>query len=96
MKQGAPIAYVMPSPGLGFQYGLAAFAWSKRKNAALVFENYVMSVDGQTVWHGGNETASPIGVAGSLPIAAITPWDTTAYPPDVMKAYSERWTKIFK
>ncbi len=96
IQQGAPIKLVIPSPGLGFEYGLGAFGWSKRPNAARVFEDYVMSVDGQSAWHGGGESASPIGVPGSVPIDSITPWDIAAYPPDVVKSYTGRWNKIFK
>lgn len=96
MQKGAPLNYVTPNPDLGFEYGLAAVNWSKRKNAALVFEDYVMSADGQAAWHSNNGTASPLGVPNSPSISTITAWDAAAYTPEVIKAYTEHWNKIFK
>lgn len=96
-NKGAPIDYVIPSPGLGVQYAFAALGWSKRPNAALLLADYLMSVEGQTAWHGSGETASPrTGIRGSLAYSGITPWDTEFYTPAVSKEYRERWTRIFK
>lgn len=97
IEQGAPIGYVVPSPGLGNLYGVAAVGWSKRPNAALVLTDYIMSMDGQTAWHGRGESASPLpGVPGAIPAATITPYDPGKYPPPVAAKYREYWTKIFK
>jgi iron(III) transport system substrate-binding protein len=95
--QGAPIGYVIPDPCAGNVYGLAVPNWTKRKEAALVFEDYVMSMAGQTAWHGGGQSASPLpGVPGALSMASLTILDQAAYPPDVAKTYTEHWNKIFK
>lgn len=97
MEKGAPIDYIVPNPGLGVEYIAAAFAWSRRPNAALVMLDYIMSAQGQAAWHGTGETASPrAGIAGSLPIASITPWNPHDYPSEVANRYRERWTRMFK
>ena len=97
IDQGAPIKYVIPNPGLGFEYAMGGMGWSKRPNATLVFMDYVMSKDGQTAWHGTGEGASPRSdVAGSIPIGNITAWDTAAYPSDVVTKYRAYWSGIFK
>ena len=76
---------------------MGGMGWSKRPNATLVFMDYVMSKDGQTAWHGTGEGASPrTDVAGSIPIANITAWDTAAYPTDVANKYRAYWNGIFK
>lgn len=97
VKQGAPIAFFQPNPSLGAQFGLATLGWSKRPEAALVFTDWLMSREGQTVWHSGGETASPLpNIPGSLNAATITTYDIKAYPPDVVKTYRERWDRVFK
>jgi iron(III) transport system substrate-binding protein len=96
-EKGAPIEMVIPNPSLGIQYAGGAFGWSKRPNAAMVLLDYMMSVEGQTLWHSTGESASPrTGIKGSLVAASITPWDPSKYPPEVVKAYRDRWNKIFK
>ncbi len=97
MEKGAPIDFAMPSPGMGYKFGLAVLGWGKRRNAALVFMDYVMSPDGQAAWHGNGTSASPLpGVPGGLPINAVTPWNPADYPADVTKRYTDRWNRIFK
>ncbi len=97
IDQGAPIKYVIPNPGLGFEYAMGGMGWSKRPNATLVFMDYVMSRDGQAAWHGTGEGASPrTDVPGSIPIANITAWDTAAYPAEVVNKYRAYWSGIFK
>lgn len=96
MDLGAPIGYVVPNPGTGIVYAAGAFGWSKRPNAAILMLDYIMSVEGQTDWHGRGETASPLpGIPGSLNASAIALWDIDAYPPEVVSKYRERWNKIF-
>jgi iron(III) transport system substrate-binding protein len=97
MDQGAPIDYVVPNQVLANLYAVTAFGWSKRPNAAVVFIDYVMSREGQAVWHGRGESVSPLpGIPGAFPATGVTPWDADAYPPDVAAKYRERWSKIFK
>lgn len=97
IDQGAPIKFVIPNPGLGFEYAMGGLGWSKRPNATLVFMDYVMSKDGQTAWHGTGEGASPRSdIPGSIPIANVTAWDTSAYPPEVVTKYRAYWSGIFK
>ncbi len=95
--QGAPIAYTVPSPGLGNQYAAGALAWSKRPNAALLFLDFVMSRDGQSAWHGQGGSASPLrDIKGGLDFDAITPYDPAAWTPEKIAAYRARWNTIFR
>jgi ABC-type Fe3+ transport system substrate-binding protein len=88
---------VAPNPGIGIAYAISALGWSKRPNAARLFADYVLSVAGQTAWHGKGESASPLpGIPGSLDGANITPWDPDACPPDIVKACTARFNSIFK
>lgn len=97
IEQGAPLGMVFPNPGGGYDWAGGALAWSKRPNAALVLIDWLISVEGQTAWHGAGETASPRpGIPGALPYASINPWDPVKFPPDVVKAYTARWNGIFK
>ena len=96
-EAGAPIDYFVPSPGLGIRYGLAAFAWGKNPNAALVLVDYIMSRDGQTAWNSNGETASPLnGIPGALSASSIDPFDPNLYPPEVERKFREDWNKAFK
>jgi iron(III) transport system substrate-binding protein len=97
IEQGAPMAYVVPNPGMGNLYGMAALAWSKRPNAALVMADYIMSAEGQTLWHGRGESASPLsGIPGAIPLSSITPYDPAKYTAPVVAKYRDYWSKIFK
>ena len=97
MDQGAPINFVVPNPGLGFGYSIIVPAWGKRPNAGLVFADYLMSREGQAIWHGRGDTASPLeGIPGSLRASEITPLNPDLYPPEVVNKYNEYWNKIFK
>lgn len=97
IDRGAPIAMVVPSPAFGSTHIAAAFRWAKRPNAGLVLLDWLMSEEGQTVWVGQGETASPrAGIPRSLDFNAIAPWDPSAYPPDTVKLYRDKWSGIFK
>ena len=92
MEKGAPIEYVVPNPGIGNRYAMAAFGWSKRPEAALVLLDFLMSIDGQTAWHGRGESASPrAGIQGDLSSSAVTHWVPEDFPPDIVKRSTERW-----
>lgn len=95
--QGAPIAMVIPNPAFGSSHAVVAFKWAKRPNAALVLVDWLMSAEGQSVWVGQSETASPrSGIPRSLDFNAIIPWDPNAYSPELVKNYRDKWSKIFK
>ncbi len=97
MEQGAPIAMVVPAKGMGIHYGAAALGWSKRPNASLVFLDYLMSAEGQALWHGTGDSASPLrGIAGALDADAIEPFDPAAFPPERVAAFRARWNAVFK
>ncbi len=97
MDEGAPSDFALSNPGLAFHYDMAAMGWSKRPNAALVFADFVMSRQGQTVWHGRGESASPLpNIPGAIQALSIALWDPAEYPPAVIDKYREKWTKIMK
>lgn len=97
MEQGAQIDYVVPSPGIGNRYAIAAFGWSKRPEAALVLLDFLMSPAGQTAWHGRGESASPRpGIPGALSANAVAHWVPEDFPPDVAKKSAERWNQRFR
>ena len=67
VKQGAPVAIVVPTPSFGTAYTGAILGWSKHPAAAQVFLNWLVSVDGQTVMNGAGDSASPLpGIPGAL------------------------------
>ena len=97
LDQGAPIKLVVPTPGFGIRYGGVLVGNTKRPNAAQVFMNYLMSVRGQVMWAGRGEAASPLpNIPGSLDAKSIHPFEPSQFPPDVQKAYREKWDKLFK
>jgi hypothetical protein len=56
-----------------------------------------MSVRGQVMWSGRGEAASPLSnIPGSIDAKTINPFDPTAFPPEMTKAYREKWTALFK
>lgn len=97
MDKGAPVDFVVPSPALGVEWMMAALGWSKRPNAALVLADYVLSRDGQGVWHSRGETASPLpNIPGSLDASGVSSYDPAIYTPEVVRKYREYWSGIFK
>ncbi len=97
IEKGAPVDFVVPNPAMGIVYAMAALNWSKRPNAAMVLIDWLMSVEGQTIWHGRSEAASPLpGIPGSLQASTMTPWPLDSFNADVVRKYREHWTGIFK
>ncbi len=97
MDKGAPVDFVVPSPALGVEWMMAVLGWSKRPNAALVLAEYVLSREGQGVWHSRGETASPLpNIPGSLDASSVSSYDPAAYTPEVVKKYRDYWSAIFK
>lgn len=94
--QGAPVKMVVPMPSLGFRWGGALLGWGKRPNASYVFMDYLMSPRGQAAWNGRGDSASPLpNVKGSLDAKSIDPFEPAKYTPDVVKAYTEKWNRLF-
>jgi len=62
-----------------------------------VLNDFLMSMRGQTVLCAKSEMACPLpGVPGSLDIKSIVLFDPEKYTPDAIKAFEEKWNKIFK
>jgi iron(III) transport system substrate-binding protein len=95
--QGAPIDTVSPSPNLGFAYGAGLLGWAKHPNAAQVLLDYLMSPEIQAVWNSDDTgTTSPLPGVSNTDVSTIEMLDPTAYPPDVVNAFVERWNGIFR
>jgi iron(III) transport system substrate-binding protein len=94
---GAPIKFVVPNPALGVEFVVASFGWARRPNTARVFTDYVMSREGQTIWHGTGNSASPLaGIPGSLNVANIASWESTLWTAEKASQYRVYWNSIFK
>jgi len=96
--QKAPIKTVIPAQSYGFAYGTAILSWAKNPNAALVAQDFMMSVKGQTAIVGNAEAASPLpNVPGALDVSKINltliDWDKVT--PEGVKAFEARWNSLF-
>jgi iron(III) transport system substrate-binding protein len=96
--QKAPFKTVIPNPSYGFAYGAAVVSWAKNPNAALVAQDFIMSVKGQAALVGNGEAGSPVpGVPGSLDLSKVNlqliDWDKVT--PEGVKAYETRWNSLF-
>lgn len=97
IAQGAPIKMVMPNPSFAFVFVSAALGNSRRPNAGLVFLDYLMSRRGQTTWHAYAQTASPLkGIPGAQDPSQVNAWEPEKWPPEAVKAYTERWNAIVR
>lgn len=99
VKRGAPIKSVFPSEVTfgNAQIG-AALGWSKRPNAARVFLDYVLSVDGQMVLHKGENGVSPLGktlIPESQEAKNLNVVDLSKYTPEVIRQVTTRWNSVF-
>lgn len=96
--QKAPFKTVIPNPSYGFAYGAAIVSWAKNPNAALVAQDFIMSVKGQTAIVGNGESGSPVpGVPGALDTSKVNlsliDWDKVT--PEGVKAFEVRWNSLF-
>lgn len=96
--QKAPFKTVIPNPSYGFAYGAAIVSWAKNPNAALVAQDFIMSVKGQTAIVGNGESGSPVpGVPGALDMSKVNltliDWDKVT--PEGVKAFENRWNSLF-
>ncbi len=96
--QKAPFKTVIPNPSYGFAYGAAIVSWAKNPNAALVAQDFIMSVKGQAAIVGNGESGSPVpGVAGALDLSKVNltliDWDKVT--PEGVKAFENRWNSLF-
>ncbi len=98
VDNGAPIAFNVPDPAFAFANYVAAFRWSKRPNAGLVLLDWLMSRDGQAVWCGTGESASPLkGIAGALQVpGSVTFYDPDQWSPEAQKRYVERYNRVYR
>ena len=95
MNSGAPINYNVPNPAYGFQVFVTALGWSKRPNAGLVLADWLMSRDGQTVWSGTGESASPLkGIPGAAEVpGTVKFYNVAEWTSEAVKRYTDRWNQ---
>lgn len=96
--QKAPMKTVIPAQAYGFAYGTAILSWAKNPNAALVAQDFMMSVAGQTAVVGNAEAASPLpNVPGALDVSKINltliDWDKVTA--ESVKTFENRWNTLF-
>ena len=98
MNSGAPINYNVPNPAYGFQVFVTALGWSKRPNAGLVLADWLMSRDGQTVWSGTGESASPLkGIPGAAEVpGTVKFYNVAEWTSEAVKRYTDRWNQQYK
>lgn len=97
--QGAKIKFVVPDvPSVyGVKYPMVILKNAKNPNAAQVFLNYTLSVDGQKALNGDRMGISEIdGVPGTLPKANIFIFRSNEYSAEQIKTITAEWTRIFK
>ena len=95
---GAPINFTVPNPAYGFQLVVGALGWSKRPNAALLFVDWLMSREGQTVWSGTGESASPLkGIPGATEVPAdVRFYNFAEWTPEAVKQATDKWNRQYK
>jgi iron(III) transport system substrate-binding protein len=96
--QKAPMKTVIPAQAYGFAYGSAVLGWSKNPNAAMVAQDFIMSVQGQSAVVGNAEAASPLpNVPGALDVSKINltliDWDKVTA--EGVKTFEARWNSLF-
>lgn len=98
MNTGGPINFNIPNPSYGFQVWVAALGWAKRPNAGLVLADWLMSREGQTVWSGTGESASPLkGIPGAADVPGnVKFYDIKEWSPEAVKQYTEKWNRQYK
>jgi iron(III) transport system substrate-binding protein len=96
---GAPVKFALPNlPEVyGSIYPLGILKNAKHPNAAQVFADYLLSVDGQTFLNGNGMGISRIsGVPGSLSGAKIFSYYAQGYTPDKIKDIAAEWDRTFR
>ena len=98
VSNGAPIGFSVPNPAFAFANYVTAFRWAKRPHAGLVLLDWMMSRDGQAVWTGNGEGASPLkGIPGALEVPGqVTFIDPDQWPPEAQKRYIERYNRVYR
>jgi iron(III) transport system substrate-binding protein len=96
---GAPVKFALPSiPEVyGSIYALGILKNAKHPNAAQVFADYLLSVEGQTFLNGNGMGISRIlGVPGSLSGAKIFSYYGQGYTSERIKGVAAEWDHVFR
>ncbi len=98
IQKGAPLKVAIDkteSFGIEFVGGILKNAHDP--NAAQVFMNFMMSLEGQEALNGGSRGISALpGVPGALPPTRMVSVDPKIYTPEKLKQIAEEWKAVFK
>lgn len=98
-EQGAPIKFVMPTAPQVFAVGypLGILKNARNPNAAQVFADFLMSLEGQTILNGnGNGVSAIEGVPGALTGAKLFHFYDHGYTPQRIKDVTSEWERVFR
>lgn len=88
---GAPIDFAYPEPAYGIGFVTGALTNAHRPNAAVVFNDFLLSPEGQEALNGdGYGTAARDGVPGALDASSYTWLDSTKYTPEVIAEWEKK------
>lgn len=96
-KNGAPIKSFIPNPGYAFEFGMAALGNARHPNAAVVFTDFAMSLEGQTAINGDQFGASQglSDVPGTLDLSGSTMMDSSKYTPEKIEAWNLKLAEYY-
>jgi len=94
---GAPLDFAYPDEGYGIEYVSAALENARHPNAAVVFMDFMLSVDGQESLNGdGYGVPARDGVEGALDPAGWTWQDSEKLTPDVLADWERKLDRALK
>jgi ABC-type Fe3+ transport system substrate-binding protein len=90
-NQGAPIAFAIPNPAFALPWGAAIVSNSRRPNAAMVFMDFMTSLDGQkTITGNGTHGVSALDFPQSVALDQLKLLDFARFTPDVIEGWSKK------
>lgn len=93
VEQGAPIDFAFPNPSYANQQAGAAFNYSERPNAALVFLDFAASEAGQTAMNQGQLGGSPLpSIEGGISMENFEILDPAKFTQEVRN----EWQVVFE
>lgn len=96
--QGAPVAWTTPEPaGFANPWIGSVLKQSKRPEAARVFLDFAMSVEGQSALNGRQSAASPLpGAQDTLDLSKFRILDPKKYTADVIAEWAKKFDDYFR
>jgi iron(III) transport system substrate-binding protein len=95
-ESGAPIDFTYPEPAYGIGFVTGALENAHRPNAAVVFNDFLLSPAGQEALNGdGYGTAARDGVPGAIDPSTYTWLDSAKYTPEVVAQWEAKISDYF-